>query len=134
MAMQRTTSSKRNSRWSDAPVLDSSGAPKLALITERDIERIFRPLARYRYLPADYLHALGGGSLDYLVNRLALLARKPNSFVVRPQQQRANASANCRRQIYELSDKGIRLLQERGLSCERQRTPSNFAHELMTCE
>src|SRR5690242_817057 len=83
--------------------------------------------------PAYYLHALGGGSLDYLVNRLALLARKPNSYVVRPQQQRANASANCRRQIYELSEKGIRLLQERGLICERQRTSSNFAHELMTC-
>lgn len=125
---------KRNSRWGDAPVLDKTGAPKIALITERDIERIFLPLARYRYLPVDYIHALGGGSLDYLVNRLALLARKPNAYVLRPQQQRANASANCRRQIYELSDKGIRLMHERGLICERQRTPSNFAHELMTCQ
>lgn len=125
---------KRNSRWGDMPVLDKSGAPKIALITERDIERIFLPLARYRYLPADYIAALGDGSLDYLVNRLALLARKPNSYVARPQQQRANASANCRRQIYELSDKGIRLMQQHGLLGERHRTPSNFAHELMTCQ
>src|SRR5205823_11096932 len=120
--------------WGEAPVLDRAGSPKIALITERDVERIFQPLACYRYLPADYIQALGGGSLDYLVNRLALLARKPNAYVVRPQQQRANASANCRRQIYELSEKGIRLMQERGLVCQRQRTPTNFAHELTTCQ
>src|SRR5207253_4928433 len=107
----------------DAPVLDKSGKPKVAVVTQRDIERIFMPLARYRYLPADYLHALTGGSLDYLVNRLALFARKPNCYVSRPQQQRANASANCRRQIYELADKGIRLIQERGLMWSRPRTP-----------
>ena len=56
---------KRNSRWGDAPALDKTGAPKIAVITERDVERIFLPLARYRYLPADYLQALGGGGVDY---------------------------------------------------------------------
>lgn len=125
---------KRNSRWGDAPVLDKNGAPKVALITERDIERIFLPLTRYRYLPADYIAAIGGSSLDYLVNRLALLARKPNSYVNRPQQQRANASANCRRQIYELSEKGFRLMQERGLVRQRERAVTNFAHELVTSQ
>src|SRR5881227_1649551 len=132
--MHTQTPRKRNSRWGDAPVLDKSGAPKIALITERDLKRIFLPLAQYRYLPADYIHALGGGSLDYLVNRLALLARKPNCYVARPEQQRANASANCRPQIYELADKGIRVMQERGLMCQRSRTPTNFVHELMTCQ
>lgn len=127
-------SKRRSSRWSVAPVLDKAGQPKIAIVTDRDVERIFSPLARYRYLPADYLHALGGGSLDYLVNRLALLARKPNSYIARPQQQRANASANCRRQIYELSEKGARLLHERGVMFQRSRVPSNFAHELMTCQ
>jgi hypothetical protein len=92
--MQRSNSTARNSRWGDAPVVDNTGRPKIAVVSERDIERIFMPLARYRYLPADYLHALTGGSLDYLINRLALLARKPNCYVSRPQQQRANASAN----------------------------------------
>src|SRR6266568_2652792 len=122
--MSSDSTRKRNSRWGDAPVLDKSGKPKVALVTERDIERILLPLARYRYLPVDYLHAFAGGSLDYLVNRLALLARKPNCYVARPQQQRANASANCRRQIYELSDKGVRLIQERGLVYPRPRTPT----------
>jgi hypothetical protein len=125
---------KRNSRWGDAPVRDKSGRSKIAVVTERDIERIFKRLTRYRYLPADYLHALSGGSLDYLVNRLALLARKPNCYVARPEQQRANASANCRPQIYELADKGLRVMHERGLTFQRSRTPTNFAHELMTCQ
>ena len=132
--MPGQNSRRRNSRWGDAPILDKRGQSKVAVITERDIGRIFLPLARYRYLPADYLQALAGGSLDYLVNRLALLARKPNGYVARPEQQRANASANCRRQIYELSEKGIRLMHERGLICQRVRVPTNFAHELMTCQ
>ncbi len=71
--------------------MDKSGRAKAACITERDIDGIFRPLTRYRYLPVDYIHALGGGSLDYLVNRLNLLCREPNRYVARPPQQRANA-------------------------------------------
>src|SRR5947207_909594 len=130
----RSGPNKRNSRWGDAPILDRGGNPKVAVITERDIAAIFSPLIRYRYLPADYIHALAGGSLDYLVNRLALLARKPNCYVSRPQQQRANASANCRPQIYEIADKGIRVMHERGLMLQRSRSPTNFAHELMTCQ
>src|SRR5512135_2048980 len=110
--MHTGVTGSRNSRWGDAPVRDKNGNPKAVVVTDRDIERIFLPLARYRYLPVDYLHALAGASLDYLVNRLALLARKPNCYVIRPIQQRANASSNCRRQIYELSDKAIRVLHE----------------------
>src|SRR5439155_20451952 len=36
--------------------------------------------------------------------------------------------------IYALAGKGIRVMHERGLTCHRSRTPSNFAHELMTCQ
>jgi len=124
----------RASRWSDAPVLDRAGRPKIALVTERDVEAIFKPLSRYRYLPVDYLHALAGGSFGYLVNRLMLLSRKPNCYVARPQQQRANARANCRPLIYELAPKGWALLRERGVELRHARTPANFAHELMTCQ
>ena len=124
----------RNSRWGDAPLLDAGGRSKVALIIERYVERIFsrsRAIAIYR---PTICRAWAAGSSRLLVNRLALLARKPNSYVARPQQQRANASANCRRQIYELSEKGVRLMHERGLICERSRTPSSFAHELMICQ
>src|SRR5947207_10085806 len=125
---------QRNSRWGTAPVINKSGKPKIAVLTERDIKIILKPLVRYRYLSADYIHALGGGSLDYLINRLNLLSREPNRYVARPLQQRANAGANYRRLIYELAEKGWRVMQERGLLYQRSRAPTNFAHELMTCE
>lgn len=125
---------RRNSRWTDAPVLDRAGNPRAARITERDIAGIFKPLSRYRYLPADHIHAFAGGNLDYLVDRLNLLSRQPNRYVARPQQQRANAGANYRRLIYELADKGCRMMHERGVVVQRSRASSNFAHELMTSE
>src|SRR6266446_3031064 len=97
--MDSVPSTQRNSRWDTAPVLDKNGRPKVAILTDRDMENIFKPLFRYRYLPADYIHALGGGSLDSLTNRLNLLSREPNRYIIRPPQQRANASANYRRLI-----------------------------------
>jgi hypothetical protein len=132
--MRRGSDKHRNSRWDDTPVLDARGRPKVAAITERDVERIFKPLARYRYLPADYLHAFAGGSFDALTNRLNLLSRRPNRYVARPQQQRDSAAANHRRMIYELADRGARVLQERGLEYHRARAPGSFAHELMACQ
>jgi hypothetical protein len=134
LAMDSVLSRQRNSRWDTAPVLDKSGRPKVAVLTDRDMDNIFKPLIRYRYLPADYIHALGGGSFDYLISRLTLLSREPNRYIARPHQQRANSSANCRRLIYELSDRGARAMHERGFIYSRPRAPSNFAHELMTCE
>ena len=95
---------------------------------------IFAVLARYRYLPADYIHALVGGNFKHLIHRLNVLSREPNLFVDRPQQQRANANANHRPLIYELDERGIRVLQERGFEYQRTRSPASFAHELMVCQ
>ena len=92
--MSTTSLKRRNSRWDDAPVLDKSGQPKAACITQRDIDGIFRPLTRYRYLPVDYIHALSGGSLDYLVNRLNLLCRETQPLCRAP----ASAARECERQ------------------------------------
>lgn len=127
-------SEKRNSRWGTAPILDRTGRPKHARLTERDIDGILIPLARYRYLPADYIHAFTGGSLDYLIDRLGLLAREPNLYLRRPSQQRASAAANHRRLIYELTERGARALQSHDLTYPRARPVTNFAHELMTCQ
>ena len=132
--MNTSDTKRRNSRWADTPILDREGRPKIAAITEGDVSGIFQPLARYRYLPADYLHAFAGGSLNYLINRLNLLARRPNLYVARPHQQRANAGANHRRLIYEITAKGMDILQLRGIVDQRTRSPANFAHELMTCQ
>jgi len=132
--MPPTPAYRRKSRWDHTPLIGRDGRPAAASITQRDIDGIFKPLTRYRYLPVDYIHAFTGGSLDYLVNRLNLLAREPNRYVNRPPQQRANAGANHRRLIYELSEKGWAVMHERGLTCQRGRAPASFAHELMACE
>ncbi|HTV30511.1 MAG TPA: hypothetical protein VMF32_22395 [Xanthobacteraceae bacterium] len=120
---------RRNSRWTRAP---ARGARQAAQLSAHDVA-IFEVLARYRYLSADYIHALVGGSFKYLTHRLGILSREPNLFLVRPAQQRANAAANHRYLIYELDQRGIREMQERGLALQRPRPPASFAHELMAC-
>src|ERR1700721_2074251 len=104
----------RNSRWSRDPVIGRSGAPRAVYPTERDIE-IFELLARFRYLPSDYIHAFVGGNEKALSHRLNLLSRKPNVYVSRPHQQRQSADANYRRLVYQLDERGARLLREHGL-------------------
>lgn len=121
---------KRNSRWSRDPILGEDDAPLIAYSTERDIQ-VCKLLARFRYLPLDYIHAFVGGSEKALSHRLNLLCRKPNLYLARPEQQRRCADANHRPLIYELDDRGIQLLQEHGVTFERKRHPRNFAHELM---
>jgi hypothetical protein len=69
--MHTTALKARNSRWDCAPVIGRGGKPAIATLTQRDIEGIFAPLTRYRYLPADYIHAFAGGNPDYLVDRLS---------------------------------------------------------------
>ena len=121
----------RNSRWSRDPILEG-GEPVVACITDRDIE-IFKLLSRYRYLPSDDIHAFVGGGLVHFTRRLDLLQRKPNFYINRPHQQRENAEANHRRLIYELDDRGARVLRERGLPFLPKTYHRNFAHELMVC-
>jgi hypothetical protein len=127
-AVQKTS---RNSRWSREPVV-GAGRPAIARVTERDIE-IFKVLARYRYLAVDDIQGLVGGELKPIVHRLNLLSRKPNLYVNRPQQQRQAADANYRRLIYELDERGSRVLRDQGLSVLPKSYHRNFAHELMVC-
>jgi hypothetical protein len=121
---------RRNSRWTRTP---AHGARQTAQLSAHDVA-IFEVLARYRYLSADYIHALVGGSFKYLTHRLGTLSREPNLFLVRPVQQRANAAANHSYLIYELDQRSIREMQERGLALQRPRPPASFAHELMACQ
>jgi len=122
---------QRSSRWTRSP---TRSARKTAYLSAHDIA-IFSALARYRYLPADYIHAFAGGNFKHLIHRLNVLSREPNLFLNRPPQQRANADANRRRLIYELDQRGIHFLQQRGAEhLQRSRPPANFAHELMVCQ
>jgi len=110
----RVDKPRRTSRWTRDHVVED-GRPVVAYPTERDVE-IFRLLTRYRYLPSDYIHAFLGGNTKALTRRLNLLSRKPNVYLARPPQQRESASANHRPLIYELDERGLRVLRERGAS------------------
>jgi hypothetical protein len=133
-AMDATTNTqRRNSRWSRDPVTGPTGAPVVVHPTERDIE-IFKLLVRFRYLPSDYVHAFVGGNEKALSHRLNLLSRKPNLYLARPHQQRQNADANYRHLIYELDERGSRVLRERGLSLLPKTHHRNFFHELMVAQ
>jgi hypothetical protein len=121
---------RRSSRWTRTP---SRGPRQAAQLSAHDVA-IFEVLARYRYLSADYIHALVGGSFKYLTHRLGMLSREPNLFLVRPPQQRADAAANHRYLTYELDQRGIRAMQEHGLALQRPRPPASFVHELMACQ
>lgn len=122
----------RNSRWTREPVTDD-GRAVVVYPTERDIE-IFRLLVRFRYLPSDYIHAFVGGNMSALSRRLNFLSRKPNLYLARPHQQRETADANYRHLIYELDERGSRVLKERGLSFLPKSYHRNFAHELMVSQ
>jgi hypothetical protein len=129
----RSNKPTRNSRWSRDPVIGRSGSAIAVYPTERDIE-IFKLLLRFRYLPADYIHAFVGGNEKALSHRLNLLSRKPNLYLARPLQQRQNADANYRRLIYQLDERGSRALRERGLSFLSKSYHHNFTHELMVAQ
>ena len=131
--MQYLKQRARNSRWSRDPVVSRDGAAVAVYPTERDIE-IFKLLVRFRYLPADYIHAFVGGSAKALTHRLNLLSRTPNLYLSRPHQQRQNAEANHRPLIYQLDERGSRALRERGLPFPPKSYHHNFAHELMVAQ
>ena len=128
----RVDKARRNSRWTRDPIIDE-GRALVAYPTERDIE-IFKLLARYRYLPSDYIHAFVDGNAKALTRRLNLLSRKPNVYLARPPQQRESASANHRPLIYELDERAIRLLREHGVALPQKSYHRNFAHELMVAQ
>src|SRR6202030_2341473 len=54
--------------------------------------------------------------------------------LARPQQQRESAEANHRPLIYELDERGARVLKDRGLSFPPKNHQRNFAHELMVSQ
>lgn len=132
----QTDSLNRRSRW-------SRQGTKRAQLTARDIE-IFRLLLRFRYLPAEWIHAFIGGNKTRLIERLNLLQREPNCYIRRPEQQRQYYNANYRSLIYELDSNGERALQQHGyfdedeaiawLRRERKDGRVDFAHAVMICE
>src|SRR5471030_1578939 len=89
-------------------------------LTARDIE-IFKLLARYRYLPSTFIHALvGGRSETRLKERLGDLFHE--GYIDRPGQQWEFANALNRLAVYESDSGAARTLREAGIVVSDKRT------------
>jgi hypothetical protein len=127
-----TSAVQRLSRWDRSPLRNSQGVETVARLTARDRE-VFKLLARYRYLRADFIHAFVGGSLKGLSRHLNILKREPNCYIACPEQQRQSAAANYRHLIYQLDARGADIIAAEGIPVAR-RSHRNFAHEVMVCQ
>jgi Replication-relaxation len=54
--------------------------------------------------------------------------------LIRPEQQRQHANALYRKRIYQLGQRGARVLIDCGIPCDPPRAHGNFARELMTSQ
>lgn len=118
------------------------GTDKRITLTERDIE-ILRLLDRYRFLRSTHLHVLAGGkSSKRFVERLGDLYHECG-YVNRPQQQWQAINARYTPAVYELSEAGAGVLDQRGLVSSSTSSLTKkgrlgafrrYHHELMICD
>jgi hypothetical protein len=111
---------ERLSRHSNAPVLDKDGKPFEIEPTAHDLRNLFRHFARYRRLRPDTIAALNGMNVVETRRRLKLLTRQPNNYFFIPDDFYRQPFPNSRYQIYELADKGVRVMKDEGLHTEVQ--------------
>ena len=88
------------------------------MLSPLDLDR-FRILARYPYLPSNWIQALSGGSEQRNYSRLARLAREPHAYLERRQDWYKHA-------VYNLTRKGYAAINA---TSDVTRDP--FAHQLL---
>ncbi|MGO8866411.1 MAG: hypothetical protein ACLQME_07925 [Alphaproteobacteria bacterium] len=115
-----------NSRWSRDATF-RNGKLKALRLTERDFQAL-RLFTRYRYLPADYVHAFVGGSKKVVLDRLGRMTREPYRYLVRPAWLRSKIDPIYRPSVYELDKPGELLI-----GASRPNAHENADHELMAC-
>lgn len=124
---------KRLNRWRDDPVLDARGQPRVAKLVHTDYP-VFARFNRYRHMSMSFIVAFNKSNPVALQARLNLLARKPNKYLNRPFQQTKVPNENYKDQTYEITDRAIALMKERGewLPIEPFGDAKLFAHSMMT--
>jgi hypothetical protein len=110
---------------------------KVLVLTDRDLA-LFRVLAEYRYLRSTYLHAfVGGASETRFKERLGDLFHE--GFPDRPERQWELAAARYQPAVYELGERGRRVLAGIGGETKERTylssaTHRQFLHANMICE
>ncbi len=100
-------------------------------ITARDLA-LFRLLARYRFLPSNFIHAFIGGNPTYHKSRMTDLYHE--GWLGKPKPQWEALNARYRFDTYELGGRARALLRDEDLLEHRiLGTSGAFRHELMLC-
>lgn len=120
-------------RWTRKTSRTKTGKRREVIVTERDVE-IFKLLARYPYLPSDFLRAFVGGGQQGFVRRLQELTDIPACFILRPEASKQTKRARSRPLVYSLDKNGVKHLEELHIHKENNIPhPTNFAHDFLSC-
>jgi len=84
------------------------------------------PYRAFKYATIPWLHCLCRPDVEYSVFRkyLGYLRQAPNRYIRCPEQQNASPNVPYKTLVYELAERGISLLRDRGLMPE----PTSIAH------
>lgn len=109
----------RRHRSSATPV----GTPRIIRPHEFDdrylsVLQCLEPTRRFKYLTTPWLHFLCRPQVEYSVFRryLGYLREAPNRYIRCPEQQNASPNVPYKTLVYELAERGLKLLQDRGLA------------------
>src|SRR5216683_4928469 len=112
----------RRHRTSDTPIGTSRVINPFG-IDDRYIETLKRlePYYHFKYLTIPWLHYLSNIKVEYSVFRkyLGYLRQSPNNYLVCPEQQNASPNVDRKTLVYQLGERGLNELIDRGLVQQR---------------
>jgi hypothetical protein len=98
-------------------------------IDERYVEvlKLLEPYYGFKYLTIPWLHYLSNIPVEYSVFRkyLGCLRQHPNNYLVCPDKQNASPNVDRKTLVFELGERGLNVLIERGLVPKRRAPGSN---------
>src|SRR5258708_39201238 len=113
----------RRSRTSDKPLTRPRPIASNEL-RERYIEvlRLLEPYHHFKYATIPWLYFLSESKVEYSVFRkyLGYMRESPNHYLRCPQQQTASPNTPYKTLVYELADRGLNELLNRGIVEERR--------------
>src|SRR5262245_56925061 len=107
----------RRHRTSDKPI-GKSRTIEPHQIDQRYIEvlKLLEPYHRFKYLTIPWLYYLSGATVEFSVFRkyLAYLRQAPNRYIRCPEQQLASPNVFYKSLVFELAERGLNELINRG--------------------
>ena len=86
-----------------------------------EVLRYLDPYLHFKFATIPWLHYLSGAKVEYSVFRkyLAYMREAPNHYIGCPEQQLASPNVDRKTLVYELRERGLNELIDRGIVCKR---------------